>query len=322
MAKICILDAKTLGEDADFTVFDQFGEVVVYDTTSPENVVERIQDCEIVITNKVVLNGSNLQHAPLVKLICVSATGTNNIDLQYTRTRNITVCNVAGYSTRSVVQHTFAMLFYLLESLAYYDNYVKSGEYAESKIFTHLDRPFWELYNKTWGIIGLGTIGRAVAGVAREFGCQVIYYSTSGANSNPDYTRVELDELLQTADIVSIHAPLNERTLNLLRYERLQLMQSHAIILNLGRGGIVNEADLARALDEELIGGAALDVLEQEPIDRENPLLNIKHPERLFITPHNAWASREARNTLVNEIANNIAGYLSGVPRNTVGQGK
>jgi glycerate dehydrogenase len=322
MAKICILDAKTLGEDADFRVFDKFGEVVVYDTTSSENVVERIQDCDIVITNKVVLNGSNLQHAPQVKLICVSATGTNNIDLRYTQNRNITVCNVAGYSTRSVVQHTFAMLFYLLESLAYYDEYVKSGAYAESSIFTHLDRPFWELYNKTWGIVGLGTIGRAVAGVAREFGCRVIYYSTSGANVNPDYTRVELEDLLQTADIVSIHAPLNERTLNLLQYERLQLMQSHAIILNLGRGGIVNEADLARALDEGFIGGAALDVLEREPIDRENPLLNIKHPERLFITPHIAWASREARNTLTNEIAHNIASYLSGVPRNTVGPGK
>ncbi|MDD3898258.1 MAG: D-2-hydroxyacid dehydrogenase [Syntrophomonadaceae bacterium] len=319
MAKICILDAKTLGEDADFTVFDEFGEVVVYDTTSPENVVERIQDCDIVITNKVVLNGSNLQHAPLVKLICVSATGTNNIDLQYTQTRNITVCNVAGYSTRSVVQHTFAMLFYLLESLGYYDSYVKSGAYAESSIFTHLDRPFWELYNKTWGIIGLGTIGRAVTGIAREFGCRVIYYSTSGINDNPEYTRVELEELLQTADIVSIHAPLNERTFNLLQYQHLQLMRPHAIILNLGRGGIVNEADLARALDEELIGGAALDVLEREPIDRENPLLNIKHRERLFITPHIAWASREARNTLINEIANNIASYLSGVPKNTVG---
>ncbi len=319
MAKICILDAKTLGEDADFTVFDEFGEVVVYDTTSPENVVERIQDCDIVITNKVVLNGSNLQHAPLVKLICVSATGTNNIDLQYTQTRNITVCNVAGYSTRSVVQHTFAMLFYLLESLGYYDSYVKSGAYAESSIFTHLDRPFWELYNKTWGIIGLGTIGRAVTGIAREFGCRVIYYSTSGINDNPEYTRVELEELLQTADIVSIHAPLNERTFNLLQYQHLQLMRPHAIILNLGRGGIVNEADLARALDEELIGGAALDVLELEPIDRENPLLNIKHRERLFITPHIAWASREARNTLINEIANNIASYLSGVPKNTVG---
>ncbi len=319
MAKICILDAKTLGGDADFRVFDKFGEVVVYDITSPENVVERIQDCDIIITNKVVLNGSNLQHAPQVKLICVSATGTNNIDLRYTQNRNITVCNVAGYSTRSVVQHTFAMLFYLLESLAYYDEYVKSGAYAESSIFTHLDRPFWELYNKTWGIIGLGTIGRAVAGVAREFGCRVIYYSTSGANDNPDYTRVELEELLQTADIVSIHAPLNERTFNLLQSERLQLMQPHAIILNLGRGGIVNEADLARALDDGLIWGAALDVLKQEPIDRENPLLNIKHPERLFITPHIAWASREARNTLVNEIANNISAYLSGIPRNTVG---
>ena len=168
----------------------------------------------------------------------------------------------------------------------------------------------------------MGTIGQAVAGVAREFGCKVIYYSTSGANRNPDYTRVELDDLLQTADIVSIHAPLNEKTFNLLHYERLQLMQSHAIFLNLGRGGIVNEADLARALDEGLIGGAALDVLEREPIDRENPLLQINNPGRLFITPHIAWASREARNTLVNEIANNIAGYLSGAPRNTVGPGK
>ncbi len=319
MAKICILDAKTLGGDADFRVFDKFGEVVVYDITSPENVVERIQDCDIIITNKVVLNGSNLQHAPQVKLICVSATGTNNIDLRYTQNRNIAVCNVAGYSTGSVVQHTYAMLFYLLESLAYYDAYVKSGAYAESSIFTHLDRPFWELCNKTWGIVGLGTIGRAVAGVAREFGCKIIYYSTSGANDNPDYTRVELEELLQTADIVSIHAPLNERTFNLLQYERLQLMQSHAIILNLGRGGIVNEADLARALDEGLIGGAALDVLTKEPIDRENPLLQIKHRERILITPHIAWASREARNTLVNEIANNISAYLSGIPRNTVG---
>ena len=274
MAKICILDAKTLGGDADFRVFDKFGEVVVYDITSPENVVERIQDCDIIITNKVVLNGSNLQHAPQVKLICVSATGTNNIDLRYTQNRNIAVCNVAGYSTGSVVQHTYAMLFYLLESLAYYDAYVKSGAYAESSIFTHLDRPFWELCNKTWGIVGLGTIGRAVAGVAREFGCKIIYYSTSGANDNPDYTRVELEELLQTADIVSIHAPLNERTFNLLQYERLQLMQSHAIILNLGRGGIVNEADLARALDEGLIGGAALDVLTKEPIDRKSSAAN------------------------------------------------
>lgn len=318
MPKICILDARTLGEDVDLSALREFGEVVVYDTTAPEKVVERIKDCEIIITNKVVLDRSNLPYAPQVKLICVAATGTNNIDLDYARSKSITVTNVAGYSTHSVVQHTFAMLFYLLESPAYYDSYVKSGQYAESEIFTHLGRPFWELYGKTWGIIGLGTIGRAVAGVAREFGCQVIYYSTSGENRNPDYTRADLEELLQRADVLSIHAPLNERTLNLLNYERLQLMKPHAILLNLGRGGIVNEADLARILEEGVIGGAALDVLEREPIDSKNPLLKIKEPNRLFITPHIAWASREARNTLVREIANNIEGFLKGMPRNTV----
>ncbi|MDD3880206.1 MAG: NAD(P)-dependent oxidoreductase, partial [Syntrophomonas sp.] len=176
MPKICILDARTLGEDVDLSAFREFGEVVVYDTTAPETVAERIKDCEIIITNKVVLDRSNLPYAPQVKLICAAATGTNNIDLDYARSKSIIVTNVAGYSTHSVVQHTFAMLFYLLESPAYYDSYVKSGRYAESEIFTHLGRPFWELYGKTWGIIGLGTIGRAVAGVAREFGCQVIYY--------------------------------------------------------------------------------------------------------------------------------------------------
>lgn len=318
MPKICILDARTLGEDVDLSALRDFGEVVVYDTTAPEKVVERIKDCEIIITNKVVLDRSNLPYAPQVKLICVAATGTNNIDLDYARSKSITVTNVAGYSTHSVVQHTFAMLFYLLESPAYYDSYVKSGQYAESEIFTHLGRPFWELYGKTWGIIGLGTIGRAVAGVAREFGCQVIYYSTSGENRNPDYTRADLEELLQRADVLSIHAPLNELTLNLLHYERLQLMKPHAILLNLGRGGIVNEADLARILEEGVIGGAALDVLEREPIDSKNPLLKIKEHNRLFITPHIAWASREARNTLVREIANNIEGFLKGMPRNTV----
>ncbi len=318
MPKICVLDARTLGEDVDLSALRDFGEVVVYDTTAPEKVVERIKDCEIIITNKVVLDRSNLPYAPQVKLICVAATGTNNIDLDYARSKSITVTNVAGYSTHSVVQHTFAMLFYLLESPAYYDSYVKSGQYAESEIFTHLGRPFWELYGKTWGIIGLGTIGRAVAGVAREFGCQVIYYSTSGENRNPDYTRADLEELLQRADVLSIHAPLNELTLNLLHYERLQLMKPHAILLNLGRGGIVNEADLARILEEGVIGGAALDVLEREPIDSKNPLLKIKEHNRLFITPHIAWASREARNTLVREIANNIEGFLKGMPRNTV----
>ncbi|MDD2233804.1 MAG: D-2-hydroxyacid dehydrogenase [Desulfitobacteriaceae bacterium] len=316
MPKICILDARTLGEDVDLNIFQEFGEVIIHDTTAPENVVERIKDCEIVITNKVVLNNSNLQDTTKLKLICVAATGTNNIDLKYAQSKGITVTNVAGYSTNSVVQQTFTMLFYLLGSPAYYDSYVKSGQYAKSSIFTHLDRPFSELHGKTWGIIGLGTIGKTVAGVARQFGSRVIYYSTSGENRSAEYTRVDLTELLKMADIVSIHAPLNERTLNLLDYERLQLMKPSTILINMGRGGIVNEADLARILDEDRIGGAALDVLEREPINRDNPLLKIKKPEKLFITPHIAWASREARNTLVKKIAENIGGFYQGTPRN------
>lgn len=318
MLKICILDAKTLGNDLDLTGFNQFGEVAFHTVTSADQVVERIQGYDIIITNKVVLNAASLQQAPTVKLICVAATGTNNIDLDYASEHGITVCNVAGYSTRSVVQHTFAMLFHLLESNNYYDKYVKSGQYATSPIFTNLERPFWELYGKTWGIIGLGTIGKAVAKVAREFGCRVIYYSTSGKNTNSDYEQVSLNELLQQSEVLSIHAPLNQQTLNLLTYPLLKLMKPQAILLNLGRGGIVNETDLASVLDEEIIGGAGLDVLEQEPINRDNPLLNIKHPERLFITPHIAWASLEARRTLINEIIMNIQGFLQGSPRNIV----
>lgn len=311
MHKICILDAITLGEDADLSIFDRFGQVSIYPTSTPEEVVGRIKDQDIVITNKVVLNESNLQYADNLQLICVAATGTNNIDLGYARSRNIPVTNVAGYSTQSVVQHTFAMLFYLLESLSYYDNYVKSGQYAQSQIFTHLNRPYWELAGKKWGIIGLGTIGSAVANIASAFSCQVQYYSTSGKNNNASYTRVELDELLQSSDIISIHAPLNAQTYGLIGYEQIKMMQKHAFLLNLGRGGIVNERDLARALDEELIAGAGLDVLEKEPVDPENPLLKVQKKERLFITPHIAWASIEARKTLINQIAHNIEAFLN-----------
>lgn len=318
MNNLCILDAKTLGADADLSILNRFGQVSVYSSSRPEEVAERIKDQNIIITNKVVLNESNLKHASGVKLICVAATGTNVIDLEYARSRNITVTNVAGYSTRSVAQHTFAMLFYLLESLAYYDQYVKSKEYAASDIFTHLDRSFWELEGKTWGVIGLGTIGRTTAEIARAYGCHVVYYSTSGKNRDENYTRVELTDLLKTADIVSIHAPLNEQTYNLISYDELKLMKKQALLLNLGRGGIINEADLAKALDEGLIAGAGLDVLEKEPIDEFNPLLNIKNSSRLIITPHIAWASMEARRRLLQEIVQNIDAFLNGTKRNVV----
>ncbi len=318
MVKLCILDAKTLGSDADLSGIARFGELTKYDTTKPDEVVDRIKNQNIIITNKVVLNESNLKLAQELKLICVAATGTNNIDLAYAKSRGIAVTNVAGYSTQSVVQHTYALLFYLLESLKYYDDYVKSMEYSKSDIFTHLNKPFVELYGKTWGIIGLGTIGSSVAAVARSFGCRVVYYSTTGKNNSNEYERVEIDKLLKESDIISIHAPLNDRTKNLIDYKCLMLMKKSAILLNLGRGGIVNENDLATALDEELIKGAALDVLESEPVRASNPLLSIKKPDKLLITPHIAWASVEARRRLINELELNIKAFLSNEIRNRV----
>lgn len=318
MLKLCILDAQTLGEDMDLSKFKKFGELSIYPTTTPDQVSERISQQDVIITNKVVLNEANLKAAEKVKLICLTATGTNNIDLDYTRSRGIVVCNVAGYSTQSVVQHTFAMLFYILESLSYYDNYVKSGKYNDNVLFTNLKKPFFELDGKTWGIIGLGTIGQGVASVAQAFGCNVIYYSTSGKNYNQKHSQVELNTLLTSADIISIHAPLNAQTENLIDYQQIKLMKSHAVLLNLGRGGIINEAALAKALDEELIQGAALDVLVNEPIDSGNPLLKIKNSDRLLITPHIAWASKEARVRLIDETYLNIDSFIKGEPRNIV----
>ena len=318
MLKICILDAKTLGSDADLSGLSEFGEVTVYDTTKPDEVADRIKDQEIVITNKVVLNESNMKDALKLKIICVTATGTNNIDLEYAKKRAIAVSNIPGYSTVSVAQHTFAMLLYLMESLKYYDEYVKSMDYSKNDVFSHLDKPFEELWGKTWGIIGLGAIGNSVASIATAFGCRVVYYSTSGNNNNSRYERVELDELLNQSDIVSIHAPLNDKTKNLIDYKSLKAMKKSAILLNLGRGGIVNEIDLAKALDEDLIKGAALDVLETEPIRSDNPLLTLKNKDKLLITPHIAWASVQARKRLINELELNIRAFLGGESRNRV----
>jgi glycerate dehydrogenase len=316
MSSLVFLDAETVGRDIDLSGLKQFGQVEIYSVTYPNEVIARVSSAEIVITNKVVIDKVVMDAAPNLKLICVAATGTNNIDIDYAKQKGIAVTNVPGYSTQSVVEMTFAMLFYLLRHLSYYDNYVKSGRYAQSSIFTHLDRPFWELVGKRWGIIGLGNIGRNVARIAKCFGCEVVYYSTSGRNINPEFKRVNLSELLETSDIVSIHAPLNKRTRNLITYNELKCMQRHAILLNLGRGGIVNEIDLARALEEGLIAAAGLDVLEQEPIHPDNPLLKLK--DKILITPHIAWSSIEARKRLIDEVVLNIKAFLNGEWRNRI----
>jgi len=306
--RIVVLDGKTLG-DVDFSIFERFGSVEVYPTTGPEETVERIREADIVVTNKVVIGRREIDAAPHLQLICVAATGMNNIDLDYAVQRGIVVKNVAGYSTESVVQHTFAMAFYLIEHLRYYDDYVKGGEWSRSGLFTSIDRPFFEIFGKRWGIIGMGAIGKRVAQVATAFGCDVVYHSTTGANLHQPYPHLGLDALLCTSDIISIHAPLTERTRNLIGAPQLARLREGAVLLNLGRGGIINESDLAKAIDgKEIYVG--LDVTEREPLPSDSPLLKVRHPERLLITPHIGWTSIEARERLIAGIIDNIEEFL------------
>ncbi|DAB27796.1 MAG: hydroxyacid dehydrogenase [Sulfurimonas sp. RIFOXYD12_FULL_33_39] len=305
--KIVLLDALTFGE-SDLSRFFKLGDVKVFQTTSPNETQERIMHCDVIVTNKVVISETHMLNTPTLKLICVAATGMNNVDLDAAKRRGIEVKNVAGYSTDSVIQHTFSMLFYLIGHSKYYDEYVKDGSYSRSKIFTDISKPFFEIKGKRWGVIGLGAIGRGVANIAKAFGIEICYYSTSGKNSSKDFIHVELEELLKTCDIISIHAPLNEKTDNLLDYEQLLICKENAVILNIGRGGIINERAIARIIDEKSIY-FALDVLTKEPMEENHPFLHVKNRDRLYITPHIAWASVEARDRLIASVIENIKSF-------------
>ena len=306
--KIVFLDAQTLGSDIDLTDFNQFGDVTIYETTHASQTLQRVENQDIIITNKVIIDRHIIENSN-IKLICVSATGINNIDLEYASLKNIPVKNVSGYSSESVAQLTLTMALSFVQHLSYYKNYVSQGEWEKSEIFTHIDKPFFELKNKNWGIIGLGNIGRQVAKLATAFGCNVNYYSTSGKNYDTNYNMYTLEKLLQTSDIISIHSPLNETTKNMINKTNLKLIKDKGILLNLGRGGIINEKDLAEELDRrELYCG--LDVVETEPIQKENPLNFITNKQQLMITPHIGWASIEARNRLKDGIINNIKEYV------------
>lgn len=308
--KIVFLDAKTLGEDLDFSGFDKLGEVVKYGFSSKEEARERTRDADVVVVNKVVIDETSIGEAEHLKLVCVTATGTNNLDKDYLAVRGIEWRNVAGYSTETVAQHTFAMLFYLMEKLHYYDTYVKTEKYVNDVMFTHFAKAFHELSGKTWGIVGMGTIGRRVADIAKLFGCRVIYYSTSGRHEEPGYERVDFAALLKEADVVSVHAPLDENTRGLMNAEAFSRMKKSAIFLNLGRGPIVVEQDLADALNDHEIAAAGLDVLTEEPMSADNPLRAIKDSERLIITPHIAWASIEARTRLLQIVEGQVKDFL------------
>ncbi len=302
--KIVLLDALTFG-DTPLDGFSTLGEVVVYDKTTPDQTQERLTNVDVIVTNKVVITKEHMQNTPSLKLICIAATGMNNVDLVAAKELGIEVKNVAGYSTDSVVQHTFAMLLYLISHSRYYDESVKDKSYSKSGLFTDVSHPFFEIKGKKWGIIGLGTIGREVAKVATAFGAEVFYYSTSGVNRTEDFQRTTLPNMLQTCDIITIHAPLNEKTQGLLAYEQLFMCKDGAVVLNLGRGGIIDEEAVARVVDEKDIK-IGLDVFTKEPLDITSPLLAVKNKENLYLTPHIAWTSLEARQKLIALVIENI----------------
>ncbi len=307
--KIVCLDADTLGNDVDLdSVFGKFGEFVSYNMTDETQTIQRLQNADIVLTNKVLITKDVIAKTNL-KLICVTATGVNNIDLVAAKEANIPVKNVAGYSTNSVVQQTFANILAIRNSTSYYENYGKNSDgWAKSPIFVNLDKPIFELSGKKFCVVGLGTIGLEVAKVAQAFGCEVSYYSTSGNNSNSNFKRVSFDEVLKS-DIISIHAPLNENTKNLFNSQALNQLKDGAMLVNSGRGGIVDEEYMAKLIDEREIYFIT-DVLEKEPIVANHPLLKVKNKDRLMITPHIAWASVEARRKLIELSAKNIEDFI------------
>jgi len=310
--KVVVLDKKTLGDDIDvYKGLDFIEEVVVFEETSHSKTIERLSDCDIAITNKVLISKEVMDACPKLVLICITATGTNNVDLEYANKKGIIVKNVSGYSTNSVVQQTFSMLLNMSNHVSYNDEYVKSRLYSKQTLFTHLGPSIEELSGKTLGIIGLGNIGRKVAEVGSVFGMSVIYYSTSGGNLEQDYPNVELNDLMKRADVISIHSPLNEKTSNLISMKELDLCKPTAVLMNMGRGGIVNEKDLADALLSKKLRGACLDVYAQEPPVVDSPLLNSDLADKILMSPHIAWASKQAREKLWALSLENIRSFLS-----------
>lgn len=309
--KIGILDLRTVGEKFDFESLHGFGEVHFFDLDNSEEAVEVVHDLDIIIVNKIKITRKVLESAKCLKLICVTATGTNNIDVEYARKNNIVIKNVQDYCTNSVAQHMFSMLFHLISKVTEHDNYVKSGDYSDALISQPtLKHNTPELYGKTVGVVGLGNIGRRVAEIFTAFGARVIHFSPSGKNQSTQYERVSLKELVELSDVVTIHAPLVKETMNLISAEMIGRMKKGAILINVGRGGIVDEAALTRALNHNQIRGACLDVYETEPIPKDNPLLHLVDPNKVVLTPHNAWSGLEVRKNLLDKVCDNVISFV------------
>ncbi|MCM1143883.1 MAG: D-2-hydroxyacid dehydrogenase [Blautia sp.] len=318
--KLAVLERNSIGTDIDISCFEKFGEVTYYPNTVADNTAERVKDADIVIANKAPLNEGTLKEASNLRLICLFATGFDNVDLEYCKKRGIKVANVVNYCTLAVAQHTLLLAMMLSEKIAYYDDYVKSGVYSSQDRFSNFDRAFHDLEGKTWGIVGMGNIGHRVAGLAAAFGCKVIFYSASGKSTCMEYERVDFDTLLTASDILSLHCPLSDRTRNLMQKDAFDKMKETAILINVARGPVVNTQDLYEALTEGKIAAAGLDVLEKEPMEFSNPLAQIKDSTKLIITPHMSWASVESRKRLAKEVMQNIEAFLAGKDRNIVNQ--
>ncbi|MCQ2543535.1 MAG: hydroxyacid dehydrogenase [Lachnospiraceae bacterium] len=317
--KIVVLERNSVGPDTSIDVFNNLGEVVAYpNTTTIEEVIERTKDADIVVANKSPMNEKSLAEAKNLKLVCEFATGFDNCDLKYLRSRDIPVCNVINYCTEMVAQHTFTLALALSQSLPHYDNYVKSGEYSAQSRFSNFDVPFYELAGKTWGIVGMGNIGRMVAKIATAFGCRVIFHSVTGTSKVTEYEMVDKETLLKESDYLSIHCPLSDLTRDFIDAKALKMMKNTAVLINVARGPVVNNSDLYEALINGEIKAAGLDVIEKEPLQLSNPLSKIKDSNKLIITPHLAWGSVEARQRCVDYAYDNMKAFIEGKPTNVV----
>lgn len=308
--RIVFLDEYTV-HDSDLSEIRSLGKYTGYESTEPEDIVARCQGMQVVITNKSRLTAEVINELPDLKLICIAATGMNNVDLDAAAKAGVIVKNARDYSTHAVAESTVAGALSLMKQLAYYDNYVKSGAYSASSRLFDFGRPTYELYGKKWGVIGLGNIGRRVAQLAQAFGCAVSYYSTSGKNTTTDFIQTSLDGLLASSDIVSVHAPLSRSTYHLLGREQFAVMKPTAIVINVARGSIVDEQAFADAINNGMIAGAALDVYSTEPMKADNPIITVMDKYRLVLTPHSSWATKESLQLLVHKVAENIREFGS-----------
>ena len=312
---ISILDASTLGDDLDLSIFSELGNVKIYPMTSPDELKDHTKDADVIVLNKVKINEETLPDPGRINLICIAATGFDNVSLEYCKKHGIALCNVKGYSTNSVAQVTVAMALSLSCHLPEYNSFVEDMSYTKSGIQNRLVPAYHELSGKKWGLVGCGGIGSKVAEVAKALGCEICVYKKT---PHPSYRNMDIDTLLKECDIISVHTPLNEETKNLINRERIFSMKKNAIFINVARGAVADEAALADAIEKGAIAGLGVDVYSVEPFPENHPYTRIMHLPNVCLTPHMAWGAFESRQRCMEEIVLNIKAFNNGEKRNRI----